>query len=172
MTLAVRGLGGLICEGCGYAISITVDDAMPQCPACGSRDFARARAFDRQTADIEAVDVASTEPGWLEEARAEVASKGPHLAWEDEGDVRVVPIEEGWAKVGRSSCAEIQLDDPTVSRRHALVVRTEDGRLKALDDRSLNGLFVNGEHVEWTALTDGDELEIGRFRLYVLEPGT
>jgi pSer/pThr/pTyr-binding forkhead associated (FHA) protein len=48
------------------------------------------------------------------------------------------------------------------------VVRTEDGRLKALDDRSLNGLFVNGEHVEWAKLADGDELEIGRFKLYVL----
>ncbi len=64
----------------------------------------------------------------------------------------------------RRSC----LDDPTVSRRHALVVRTEDGRLKALDDRSLNGLFVNGKHVEWTRSSDGDELEIGRFKLYVL----
>ena len=39
-----------------------------------------------------------------------------------------MPIAEGWAKVGRSGCADIRLDDPTVSRRHALVVRTEDGQ--------------------------------------------
>ena len=168
MTIAVRGLGGLVCEGCGYAISITVDDEIPECPACGGNAFKRARALDRPPADNETVDVATSKPAWLERVRAEIAGAGPHLAWEEEGEVCKVPIAEGWAKVGRSSCADIQLDDPTVSRRHALVVRTEDGRLKALDDRSLNGLFVNGEHVEWTALADGDELEIGRFKLYVL----
>jgi pSer/pThr/pTyr-binding forkhead associated (FHA) protein len=49
------------------------------------------------------------------------------------------------------------------------VVLTTEGQLRALDDRSLNGLFVNGERVEWAPLSDGDELEIGRYRLYVLE---
>ena len=39
----------------------------------------------------------------------------------------------------------------------------------ALDDRSLNDLLVNGESVEWAPLSDGDELEIGRYRLHVLE---
>ena len=168
MTIAVRGLGGLVCEECGYAISPTVDDEMPLCPSCSGSSFKRMRAFDRPTAPIERVEVADGKPEWFPEARAECAGAGPHLAWEDEGEIRTVPIEEGWAKVGRSGCAEIQLDDPTVSRRHALVVRTEDGGLKALDDRSLNGLFVNGKHVEWAALADGDELEIGRFKLYVI----
>ena len=168
MTIAVRGLGGLVCEGCGYAISLTVDDSVPACPACGESSLKRARAFDRPTVDIETVDVAVTTPGWLEAKRRELSGSGPHLVWEEAGEVRTLPIAEGWAKVGRSSCADIRLDDPTVSRRHALVVRTEDGQLKALDDRSLNGLFVNGDHVEWTALADGDELEIGRFKLYVL----
>jgi hypothetical protein len=141
---------------------------VPACPACGGSSFKRARAFDRPTADIESVDVADTKPEWLESKRRELAGAGPQLLWEEAGEVHAMPIADGWAKVGRASCAEIRLDDPTVSRRHALVVRTEDGRLKALDDRSLNGLFVNGEHVEWTALADGDELEIGRFKLYVL----
>ncbi len=168
MTIAVRGLGGLECEGCGYAISITVDDPVPACPACGGSSFKRARAFERSTTDIESVDVATSDPKWLDSARRRLEEAGPHLAWEDAGEIRTTPIAEGWAKIGRSSCAEIQLDDPTVSRRHALVVRTEDGRLKALDDRSLNGLFVNGKHVECATLEDGDELEIGRFKLYVL----
>ena len=65
--------------------------------------------------------------------------------------------------------ADLRLDDPTVSRRHALVVLTGDGDLRALDDRSLNGLFVNGVRVDWTSLGDGDELEIGRYRLHVLD---
>ena len=47
------------------------------------------------------------------------------------------------------------------------IVRTPEDELRALDDRSLNGLFVNGEQVEWAPLSDGDELEIGRYRLYV-----
>lgn len=169
MTIAVRGLGGLVCEGCGYAISINMDDTVPACPACGAKTFKRSRAFDRPTADIETVQVAASKPSWLAEARKDTAEAGPHLAWEDRGEIHTMPIAEGWAKVGRSSCADVLLDDPTVSRRHALIVRTEDGRLKALDDRSLNGLFVNGERVEWTALGDGDELEIGRFKLYILD---
>ncbi len=41
----------------------------------------------------------------------------------------------------------MRFDDPTVSRRHALVVRQPDG-VRVLDDRSLNGVFVNGERVE------------------------
>jgi FHA domain/Zinc-ribbon containing domain len=168
MTIAVRGLGGLECEGCGYAISITVEDPVPACPACGGSSFKRARAFERSTTDIESVAVAASEPEWLGSTRRKLEGSGPHLAWEEGGEVHTAPVAEGWAKVGRSSCAEIRLDDPTVSRRHALVVRTEDGQLKALDDRSLNGLFVNGKHVEWAPLADGDELEIGRFRLYVV----
>ena len=168
MTIAVRSLGGLVCEHCGYAVTPTPDDGLIECPACASRSFKRARAFERPTADIERVDVADGKPAWLPEAQARMTGKGPHLAWEEEGEVHAVPVAEGWAKIGRAECAEIRLDDPTVSRRHALVVRTEKGELKALDDRSLNGLFVNGRRVEWIALTDGDELEIGRFKLYVI----
>ncbi len=168
MTIATRGLGGLTCQGCGYAISITFEDSVPECPACGRTSFKRARAFERPTADIESVRVATSRPEWLADARRGVAGLGPHLAWEEDGEIHTVQVAKGWAKVGRSGCADVVLDDPTVSRRHALIVRTGEGRLKALDDRSLNGLFVNGKHVEWTALTDGDELEIGRFKLYVL----
>jgi hypothetical protein len=168
MTIAVRGLGGLVCEGCGYAISPTVDDNLPACPSCSGTSFKRMRAFDRPTAPLEKVEVGEARPEWLREARERCAGAGPHLAWEEAGEIKTVAIAEGWAKVGRSSGAEIRLDDPTVSRRHALIVLTEDGRLKALDDRSLNGLFVNGKHVEWAALADGDELEIGRFKLHVI----
>ena len=45
--------------------------------------------------------------------------------------------------------------------RHALVVRQADG-VRVLDDRSLNGVFVNGERIEWRAPHDGDELLVGR----------
>jgi pSer/pThr/pTyr-binding forkhead associated (FHA) protein len=62
----------------------------------------------------------------------------------------------------------VRFDDPTVSRRHALIVRQADG-VRVLDDRSLNGVFVNGERVEWRVLTDGDEIVVGRYRLHFLE---
>jgi len=44
------------------------------------------------------------------------------------------------------------------------VVRQPDG-VRVLDDRSLNGVFVNGERIEWHPLRDGDELVVGRHRL-------
>jgi pSer/pThr/pTyr-binding forkhead associated (FHA) protein len=40
--------------------------------------------------------------------------------------------------------------------------------VRVLDDRSLNGVFVNGERVEWRALRDGDEIVVGRYRLHFL----
>jgi pSer/pThr/pTyr-binding forkhead associated (FHA) protein len=69
--------------------------------------------------------------------------------------------------VGRSLSAHLRFDDPTVSRRHALIYRDEDGA-RILDDRSLNGVFVNGDRVELASLGDGDEIAIGRYRLYFI----
>ena len=77
-------------------------------------------------------------------------------------------LQREWTRIGRSLAADIRFDDPTVSRRHALIVRQPDG-LRVLDDRSLNGVFVNGERVEWSALADSDEIVIGRHRLYFLD---
>ena len=73
-----------------------------------------------------------------------------------------------WTRIGRSLAADIRFDDPTVSRRHALIVRQPDG-LRVLDDRSLNGVFVNGERVEWSTLADGDEVVIGRHHLHFVD---
>jgi pSer/pThr/pTyr-binding forkhead associated (FHA) protein len=92
------------------------------------------------------------------------------LVWADDGgETFLVPIERGWTRIGRSPTADLRLDDPSVSRRHALVVAEPGKPLRVLDDRSLNGVFLNGETVEWGALHDGDELAIGRYRLYVLQ---
>ena len=80
----------------------------------------------------------------------------------------VVPLVREWTRIGRSLAADIRFDDPTVSRRHALIVRQPDG-VRVLDDRSLNGVFVNGERVEWRTLEDGDEILDGRYRLSYLD---
>jgi pSer/pThr/pTyr-binding forkhead associated (FHA) protein len=109
-------------------------------------------------------------PSWLAEVRAELERPGRFLALcEEDGTVRCAEIERGWTRIGRSGNADLRLDHPSVSRRHALIV-SEPGRpLRVLDDRSLNGIFLNGEPIEWAALSDGDELQIGHYRVYVLE---
>ena len=124
--------------------------------------------FESRTLDAEAISPAPTLPTWLEAAREGLDEAGRYVAYEEDGEPIVVDLPTGWTRIGRSTAADVRLDDATVSRRHALIVRTPDDDLRALDDRSLNGLFVNGERVEWTPLRDGDELEIGRYRLYVL----
>jgi len=107
---------------------------------------------------------------WLDEARKEIPSGSSHLLGLDGGgEVLDFEVQLGWTRIGRSVAADIRLDDPSVSRRHALVVSEEGEALRVLDDRSLNGVLVNGESVEWGRLADGDELTIGRYRLFVTE---
>jgi len=62
----------------------------------------------------------------------------------------------------------VRFDDATVSRRHALLVHQADG-VRVLDDRSLNGVYVNGRRVEWSELRDGDRISVGRHTLWFLD---
>jgi predicted nucleic acid-binding Zn-ribbon protein len=162
-------VGSLACIECGYSISLEISDELPNCPACGGSRFRRTSMFEPATVDADAISPAPTPPDWLDEVRAGLDSGKPFVAFEDDDEHVVVALQDGWNRIGRSGAADIQLDDATVSRRHALIVRTPDEELRALDDRSLNGLFINGERVEWSPLVDGDELEIGCYRLYVLQ---
>ncbi len=69
--------------------------------------------------------------------------------------------------IGRSPTSDIFLDDVTVSREHAVVYN--DGTTIRIEDRaSLNGTFVNHERVEKQALADGDEIQIGKYKLTYL----
>jgi pSer/pThr/pTyr-binding forkhead associated (FHA) protein len=65
------------------------------------------------------------------------------------------------------AACEIFLDDVTVSRRHALVSRGDDGFMIE-DEGSLNGTYVNRRRVESAKLEDGDEVQIGKYRLTFL----
>ena len=60
------------------------------------------------------------------------------------------------------------LDDASVSRRHALVTRRGE-RTVILDDRSRNGVYVNGERVSEADLRDGDTIAVGRVQLRFVE---
>jgi pSer/pThr/pTyr-binding forkhead associated (FHA) protein len=78
------------------------------------------------------------------------------------------PLGEDRLSIGRSPDAGIFLDDVTVSRNHALVVRRRDGRY--IDDLgSLNGTYVNRRRIESHALEDGDEIQVGKYKLSYLE---
>jgi predicted RNA-binding Zn-ribbon protein involved in translation (DUF1610 family) len=172
----VVGAGSLICRSCGYRVMLEALDEVPECPSCGGTAFRRASMFEPSTAEAEQPTVdhpilvpGRREPDWLTALRSDVPAGAQWVAFQDDDDVRQVALKEGWLRVGRSAAADIRLDDPTVSRRHALIVKTEGGRIRVLDDRSLNGVFVNGTRVEWSPLHDGDELAIGRYRLYVVD---
>lgn len=171
---AMPGEGTFFCLGCGSQLSMEETDELPECPRCGGASFRRdsifaARQEHGATTTEFAVPGPPGNPAWLDSARKEAAGDGFHLAFLDEdGEVCQFAIERGWTHIGRSLNADLRLDDPSVSRRHALIVAEPGKPLRVLDDRSLNGVFLNGEAVEWGALKDGDELAIGRFCLYVL----
>jgi pSer/pThr/pTyr-binding forkhead associated (FHA) protein len=92
---------------------------------------------------------------------------GRYLAIPDGDDVVVLPLG-GLTRIGRRATSDIVLDDTTVSRRHALVLEREDGPVIA-DDRSLNGVFVNGLRVREAPLRHGDEVRIGARIMRYLE---
>jgi pSer/pThr/pTyr-binding forkhead associated (FHA) protein len=73
-------------------------------------------------------------------------------------------LEAAVTSVGRHGEADILLDDVTVSRRHVEVERVGD-RYVARDVGSLNGTWLNGDRIDSGELDDGDELQIGRFKL-------
>ena len=163
----LAGAGSFRCEDCGFAVALHERDEIPACPHCGSASFKRSSLFgfasdldEPSTTDVES-------PDWLDETRDALDEPGDYVAFMMGDRVRVVSLEDEWTRLGRSLSAQVRFDDPTVSRRHALVHR-QDGTARILDDRSLNGVFLNGERVDWHELEDGDEIAIGRFRLYFI----
>ncbi|HEX8959438.1 MAG TPA: FHA domain-containing protein [Solirubrobacterales bacterium] len=77
-------------------------------------------------------------------------------------------IDEDRVSIGRSPDAGVFLDDVTVSRNHALLVRRRDG-LYIDDLGSLNGTYVNRRRIESHRLADGDEIQVGKYKLSFLE---
>jgi predicted Zn-ribbon and HTH transcriptional regulator len=179
---AFVGAGSFRCRSCGYVLTLTALDKLSVCPECGADDFARASLFSQ--GEGEGVEGTSPEQGQetmrhggalsrpepseheglIATAREQISTGGEYLAFREGEETRIVPLTREWTRIGRSLAADVRFDDPTVSRRHALIVRQPDG-VRVLDDRSLNGVFVNGERIEGRALRDGDEIVVGRYRL-------
>ena len=67
-------------------------------------------------------------------------------------------------RIGRSPDCEIFLDDVTVSRNHAVLLQ-QGGKVVVEDQGSLNGTFVNRKRIDSAPLTEGDEVQIGKYRM-------
>ena len=78
------------------------------------------------------------------------------------------PLDGDSVEIGRSPDAPVFLDDVTVSRSHAMLIRDDVG-YTIEDAGSLNGTYVNRRRVEKAKLEDGDEVQIGKYRLTFLE---
>jgi pSer/pThr/pTyr-binding forkhead associated (FHA) protein len=76
-------------------------------------------------------------------------------------------LDQSTTSAGRHPDSDIFLDDVTVSRRHA-EFRLETGEFQVVDVGSLNGTYVNREPVDSAVLANGDEVQIGKFRLVFL----
>lgn len=76
-------------------------------------------------------------------------------------------LDQPSTSAGRHPDSDIFLDDVTVSRRHA-EFRLDSGEFQVVDVGSLNGTYVNREPVDSAVLANGDEVQIGKFRLVFL----
>ncbi len=168
----LAGAGSFRCEDCGYVVTTQIAQDLPACANCGGERFSRASLQLTGSIPVVKPEEPRADEGLLAVGhRLADGAPGQYLAFDDQGEVRLVPVTREWTRVGRSLAADVRFDDATVSRRHALLVRAPDG-VRVLDDRSLNGISVNGDRVEWHVLRDGDELTVGRHTLVFVDvPG-
>src|SRR5687767_3216399 len=100
-----------------------------------------------------------------------VEAPGPSLLIRHpEGRETVVALSVGTAVIGRGAEADIRLDHPMVSRKHAQLVREADGRLVLSDLGSRNGTVVNGRAIQTRVLEPGDQITLGPFSLAIQIP--
>jgi len=149
------------CPECGFA---GVDGAK-YCQRCGAflpdaapqSDTTIGYQLD-ETGELKAID---TEPVTSTGATLVIRSGGGRAG-------ETFALDGDRMTVGRSPDAGVFLDDVTVSRNHALLVRRRDG-LYIDDLGSLNGTYLNRRRIESHELADGDELQVGKYKLTFLE---
>jgi hypothetical protein len=154
----------MYCTNCGVALP---EDAR-FCPQCGTPRSGSAGLAATTTAfeplgqePYEGLDdLPELEPG----TGVLVVVRGPSVGARFLLDHDVITI-------GRHAEADLLLDDVTVSRNHAEVVRTPDGMVLR-DAGSMNGTYVGGERVDEHPLATGDEVQIGRFKLIFVGAAT
>ena len=153
----LAGTGSFRCEQCGFVLTLDTRGHAAAVPELRRRALRPRLAVHRGRRDRPAPGARrrptrTTCAACSRPPRTSSSEPGQYLVYRDERPRRwSSPLAREWTRIGRSLAADVRFDDPTVSRRHALIVRQADG-VRVLDDRSLNGVFVNGERVEWRAL--------------------
>ena len=151
------------------------------CTKCGHRNALRAKFCSSCGAALEVDSGEETTITFAPvDATGEILDDDVALALEEMPDATsMVVVKRGpnagskfvlegeVTRAGRHPDSDIFLDDITVSRRHAEIVRTGDG-YSVRDAGSLNGTYLNRERIEDAPLANGDELQIGKFRLVFL----
>ncbi len=149
------------CPECGFAN----DDGANYCQKCGAF-LARVESGSGATTATFRV----TETGEFEEVSLQEATSGGASLVIRAGGGRAgetFPLDGDRMTVGRRPDSDVFLDDVTVSRDHAVIVRR--GGDYYLDDcGSLNGTYVNRRRIESHRLGDGDELQVGKYKLAFL----
>lgn len=152
---------------------------MTRCPTCGIENPEDSNFCRNCGSRLVVIDQAETTITYapadrlgLEDEFADfVARDEPALAIRAGGgrEGEVIPLAGDVLTIGRSPQSDLFLDDVTVSRHHARVIKEGPGFL--LEDlNSLNGTYVNRRRIERHRLADGDELQIGKFKLAFLDP--
>jgi hypothetical protein len=147
------------CGECGFQNPV----ASNYCSRCGAR--LEKKEPGEQTMTFSPDEVADDPSAVL----GEVGGKGPALVVRAGGGragESFFPSEDR-TLIGRSPECDVFLDDVTVSRKHAELVREGD-TFTITDLGSLNGTFVNKKRIESAQLEDDDELQIGKYRLTFL----
>lgn len=154
----------VFCNKCGHRNP----PASAFCSACGSvLDL-----LDDRTITLTKVDPLQDGLGSRDDVHVDLDDIGAGQALlvvrggEDEG--RYFALSSSVTTIGRSEDADISLEDITVSRQHSEVHHSA-GRYIVRDAGSLNGTYVNQRRIDVVELTQGDELQVGKFRLVFLE---
>ncbi len=150
------------CDACGADLP----EGVIACPV-GAQDCPMVAASARDVSTA-AIDVGALDPTAAIEGEPEVEPgsgllvvvRGPNAG------SRFL-LDRDVTTIGRHPDSHVFLDDVTVSRRHA-EVRRENGQLVVHDLGSLNGTYVQGERVDDRVVENGDEVQVGRFKMAVV----
>ena len=150
------------CPECGFVNT----EGANYCQKCGAFLASSGSGSEDTTIAYQVDETGEMKPVDLEKVTAQGATLVIRSGGGRAGETFAVEGER--MTIGRSPDAEVFLDDVTVSRNHALLVARRDG-LYIDDLGSLNGTYVNRRRIESHKLHDGDELQIGKYKLTYLE---
>ncbi|MFT4262998.1 MAG: FHA domain-containing protein [Nocardioides sp.] len=145
--------GARFCSQCGTRLPEQAAAEPIDATATIQLGDARAETSDRLLAPVDAAAVDALPPG----SALLVVQRGP-------GSGSRFLLDKATVESGRHPDSDIFLDDVTVSRRHAEFTREGDSYAVS-DSGSLNGTYVNRDRIDRVVLKDGDEVQIGKFRL-------